>query len=293
MRLVFVLGVFVAGLACAPTARSQSTITNDPLELTGSVGLWAALLPAYELGSNNNGAQAFRDNMDDLGFTGQLKFVRRWLHTRTSFESKIFYAGADSTSTTGPIGVDIPNPSSGANNALAGSGTHLDSSTDHYGIDVALRDTWRTRFGGLSAGAAFSYMVFDQQFDSDYGATQLMREDLETDYLGGKAFAGWEGCLRGHPTNLDFAIGFFDMDGDYRFSGRTISGSLQRTLNKTAISFETLLTTQRTYRGYNVGTTFGLMYLSEMAKIEHNTGTAATLGSDDAVTLTALLDIRM
>lgn len=293
MRLAFLSGVLIAGLISSPAARSQSTISNSPLELTGSVGLWAALLPAYNLGSNANGAPAFRDNMDDLGFNGQLKFVRRWLHTRTSFETKLFYAAADSTSTTGPIGVNIPNPATGVANPLAGSGTHLDSNTDHYGIDVALRDTWRTRYGGLSAGAAFSYMTFDQQFDADYGATRLLREDLDSKYLGGKAFAGWDGCFRSRPTNLDVAIGIYDLDGDYRFTGGSISGTLQRTLNNTAVSFETLLTTHRTYRGYAIATTLGLMYLSEMATIQHNVGSPATLTSDDAVTLTALLDIRL
>lgn len=293
MRLALLFGIVIAGVLSAPAARAQSTITDVPVELTGSVGLWAALLPAYELGSNTNGAPAIRDNMDDLGFTGQLKFVRRWLHTRTSFESRIFYAGADSTSTTGPIGGNIPNPSSGGNVVLSGAGTHLDASTDHYGFDIALRDTWRTRWGGLSAGVAFSYMMFDQQFDSDDGATRLMREDLESEYLGGKALFGWDGCLRGKPTNIDFNIGIWDLNGNYRFTGGSVPGSLLAELNKTAVSIEPSWTTHRSFKGYAISSTFGLMYLSDMAQIQHNIGNPASVGSDSAVTLTALIDIRL
>jgi hypothetical protein len=293
MRQAFSSLLVLASLCASPNAQAQSTISNSPLELTTSVGVWAALLPDYELGTNGNGAPAFRDNMDDVGFIGQLKLVRRFLGTRTSFETKGFYAFADSESDTGVIGANVPNPATGANNVLASGGTRLESDTNHYGVDVGLRDTWRTRFGGLSAGASFSYMAFDQQFDVDYGGVRQLREDLDSDYFGGKAFVGWDGCFRNRPTSLDLAIGIYDLEGDYQFSGQAIAGSLQNSLSKTTFTIETTLSRRSRFRGYHIGTTLSAMYISDMTTIQHNTLAPATLGTDDAVTLTALIELML
>lgn len=261
-----------ASLLVTSFVSAQSTISDRELELISSMGMWTVLLPAYELGTNTNGSPAFRDNLDDVGFIGQLKAVRRFLGTRTSFETKTYYAFAESTSTTDVIDVDVPHPATGASNPWTGGRTHLRSQIQHYGIDVALRDTWRTRFGGLSAGAAFSYMAFDQNFDVDYGADQLLVEDLDSDFLGGKAIFGWDGCFRSRPTILDLAIGIYDMDVDYRLLGQSMTGFATNELSKTAVTVEPSFTTHTMFRGYQLGWTMGAMYISDMSTIVHAAG---------------------
>ena len=291
-RAIFIF-CLLTGLCAGSTVRAQSTISDLPWELTSSKGVWGALLPAYELGTNSNGGTAFRDNLDDVGYYGDLKLVRRFLGTRTSFETDGFFAFAESVSKTGIVGVDVPNPSTGASNMLSGNRTHLKSKVDHYGFDIALRDTWRTRYGGLSAGAAFSYMAFDQKFDVNYGPSDLLREKLNTDFRGGKGFVGWDGCLFDRATNLDFAVGIYDMDTDYKFFGQSIGGTLFQELSKTTTTFETTFTTRDTFRGHQLGLTFGVTYLSDLPTIQHNTGTAATLDTDSAVMLTILLELLL
>ena len=293
MRCTIIQALLGASLLVTSFVSAQSTISDRPLELSVGNGIWTALLPAYELGINTNASPAFRDNLDDVGYIGQLKLVRRFLGTRRSFETKGHYAFAESISTTDVIDVDVPNPVNGASNALTGGRTHLRSKINHYGIDVALRDTWRTRFGGLSAGAAFSYMGFDQNFDVDYGADQLLIEDLDTDFLGGKAIFGWDGCLRSRPTNVDLAIGIYDMDVNYRFSGQTIGGSATQARNKTVYTIEPSFTTHTFFRSYQLNWTFGAIYISDMPVISHNAGRRATLDTDDAVTLNAMIEIML
>ena len=286
----FIHSLVLASLFVTSVASAQSTISNRPWELITSKGAWVGLLPAYELGTNANGAPAFRDNLDDVGYIGQTKLVRRFLGTRTSFEAKGYFAFAQSISSTDVIDVDIPNPETGVNNALSGGRTHMRSKIANYGVDIALRDTWRTQYGGLSAGGAFSYMRFDQRFDPDYGIDRLFREDLDADYLGGKVFVGWDGCFHGRPSAIDFAVGLFDMDGDYRFLGNNIAGSLEREISKTATTIEASFTTHTNIHGYQLSWTFGGMYITDMPTIQHNAGSAVTLDTDDAATLNAMIE---
>jgi hypothetical protein len=293
MRRTIIHALMSASLLITSFVSAQSTISDRELELTSGGGMWTALLPAYELGTNTNGSPAFRDNLDDVGFFGQLKAVRRFLGTRTSFETKTYYAFAESISTTDVIDVDVPNPATGANNLWTGGRTHLRSRIQHYGIDVALRDTWRTRFGGLSAGAAFSYMAFDQNFDVDYGADQLLVEDLDTDFLGGKAIFGWDGCVRSQPSNLDLAIGIYDMDVDYRLLGQSISGFATNELTEYVVTVEPSFTTHTMFRGFRVSWTVGVMYISDMPTIVHAPGSDATLDTDDALTLNTMFEILL
>jgi hypothetical protein len=293
MRRTIIHALISASLLITSFVAAQSTISDRPLELTVSNGVWAALLPAYDLGTNANGSPAFRDNLDDVGYIGQLKAVRRFLGTRTSFETKAFFAYAESISKTDVIGVNVPNPGIIASSVLTGGRTHLESRINHYGVDVALRDTWRTRFGGLSAGIAFSYMAFDQKFDVDYGADQLLIEDLDTDFLGGKAIFGWDGRFCSRPTNVDLAIGMYEMDVNYRFFGQSISGFATKDQNKTAITIEPSITTHTFFRGYQLNWTFGVMYISDMPLITHKAGKRAEIETDDAVTLNGMFEILL
>jgi len=224
MRLAVNFTFVAIGILFASSLHAQSTISDRPWELTSTKGLWAAFLPDYDLGTAG-ASTAYHDDLEDVGFFTELKLVRRFLGTRTSFETNAFYAFADSSVDAGVAAISVPNPATGAATPFAGDNRRLDSEVDHYGFDVTLRDTWRTRFGGLSAGCAFSYMAFDQDFDVDYGATNLLQEELNTDFRGGKAVFGWDGCFRGRPSNLDLLIGFYDMDADYRFNGQAVAGA--------------------------------------------------------------------
>lgn len=293
MRRTVIHALFSASLIITSAVSAQSTISDREWEFTSSSGVWTMLLPAYELGTNTNGSPAFRDNLDDVGYIGQLKVVRRFLGTRTSFETKTNFAFAESTSTTDVIDVDIPSPTTGASNLRTGGRTRLKSQIDHYGIDVALRDTWRTRFGGLSAGVAVSYMAFDQEFDVDYGAEQLLVEDLDTDFRGGKAIFGWDGLFYCRPTTVDLGIGFYDMDAKYRPKGQSIPGFAMNELAKFAVTVEPSFTSFTTFRGYQVGWTVGAMFISDMPTIVHAVGTPATLDTDDALTLNTTFEFML
>jgi hypothetical protein len=189
--------------------------------------------------------------------------------------------------------IDVPNPATGASNLLTGGRTHLKSRVNHYGIDVALRDTWRTRFGGLSGGCGFSYMEFDQKFDADYGTTDLLREKLDTTLLGGKAFVGWDGCIFHCPTNIDVLFGFYNMDADYRFGGQAIAGSLRDDLNRSITTIESTLTTYHDFRGYQFGFHFGFKYFTDMPSIEHKAGSPVTLDPEKAFTLRGMIQILL
>ncbi len=137
MRRAICPFLLLLGMLATPNASGQSTISDQPFEFTVSNGLWAALLPAYELGTSSNGGSAFRDNLDDVGYMGQLKAVRRFLGTRTSFEMKGFYAYAASDSKRGVADIDVPSPITGATSSFAGVRTHLESDVNYYGFDIA------------------------------------------------------------------------------------------------------------------------------------------------------------
>ena len=214
----------------APTALGQSTISDRPFDLIYSGGPWGLVLPDYEMGTDTNGESGFRDDGDTLGAKWELKAIRRFLGTRTSFETKAYAAWAEANSAGSTLPITVPNPTTGAANALAAGASHLKNGTVHYGIDVALRDTWRTRFGGLSAGLAFSWMRFDQYFKLDVDRSRVLREDLDNKYLGGKGFVGWDGCLFGKRQKADLAFGYFDTDFDYSSEGSAqIPGSVANT----------------------------------------------------------------
>jgi hypothetical protein len=134
-------------------------------------------------------------------------------------------------------------------------------------------------------------MEFDQKFDADYGAIQLLQEKLDTDYVGGKFIFGWDGCFHNRPTNVDFGIGIYDMNGEYRFIGQTIGGSFERELSKTTTTFEASATTRKFFRGYLLGFTVGGMYVSDLPTIVRTAPTS--LATDDAVTLTGQLEILL
>jgi len=282
LALVF----FVLG-ACK--VHGQSTISNRPLELSTGQGLWGAWLPKYAWGETLNNGAGIVDDMDLAGYHGDLKLVRRFLGTRTSFESRVFYATAESTASGANVSL-LPSLTSGAPQSVGsvGSTWRLKSDVENYGFDLALRDTWVTRFGGLSAGCAFSYIAFDQTFNSSIDNSPLLREELDADYRGGKAFVGWDGCFRGNPANLDLLVGFYDMNADY-----DADGTIQSEMTKNVTTIEANFTTRRDFRDIQVGSTLGLMYLTDMPMIEHNVNAPVSIGTADGLTLKFLFEILL
>lgn len=271
----------------------QSTISNRPFELSTGQGLWGALLPAYSLGLDANGAPVLSENMDALGYHGDLKMVRRFLGTRTSFEARAFYATAESTANGGSSDLTMLSPSAGTLVPLQPGATRLRSDVDNYGFDILLRDTWITRFGGLSAGCAFSYIGFDQTFNSTVDEADLLREKLDSDFRGGKGFVGWDGCLCGHATNIDLFFGFYDMNATYGSEAGLLGAAAEQKMTKNVSTIETNFTTRRDFRQIQVGTTIGVTYFTDLPMIERTVGQPVSIETDDAVTLRFLFEILL
>lgn len=273
--------------------QGQSTISNSPFELSTGQGLWGALLPAYSLGEDGSGSTALSDDMDALGYQGDLKAVRRFLGTRTSFEGRAFYATAESTANGGSSNLTMLRPADGSPAEIQPGATRLRSDVENYGFDVLLRDTWITRFGGLSAGCAFSYLAFDQTFNSTVGGAALLREELDSDFRGGKGFVGWDGCFCGRPTNIDLLVGFYDMNAAYDSQAGILGAAAQNEMTKNVTTIETNFTTRRDFREIQIGATLGVTYFSDMPTIERAAGQAVSIGTDDAVTLKFLFEILL
>ena len=277
----------------AQGVQAQSTIAPRPFDLTFAKTTNGFLLPSYNLGTSAEGGSAFQDDLDNIGSTGELKAVRRYLHTRTSFETRIFYGLSFSNQTQSPSDINVFNPIDGSGNAFTGGSAHLGGDLDYYGGDFAIKDTWQTRFGGLSAGVAFSYFAFDQSFDADYGRLRLLSEDLNSDFLGGKGVFGWEGFLFGRATSLDLGLGYYDLDADYQFNGNAVAGNLSKELSDQSGTIDLSMTTWTQIGRFYTGLSIGGMYISDMPTIQHNDGSQVTLGTDDAAVLNATIQILL
>ncbi|TWU38989.1 hypothetical protein Q31b_40680 [Novipirellula aureliae] len=286
--LITTLSVLFPGFA-----QAQSTISNSPFDLTGSVGAWITDLPNYDLGTASDGSSAFSDSLDDFGGIVRIDAVRRALGTRTSFEGNLFYAWADGSSNGTAGDISILNPADGVAAALAGASPNVDSSVRHYGGDAIIRDTWQTRFGGLSAGVAYSLMAFDQDFDLYDGATRLFDESLDSDFQGAKIVSGWDGYLFGRASQLDFNVGIYDMNADYVASSGSVTATAIAELEKTTYTIETGFTTWSKIRGIDVAWNVNVMYIADMPTIERTAGSAASLGTDDAVTVSCMCEFLL
>ncbi len=293
MRNAFI-GVLIA-CCTASVTMGQSTISDQPLELSYGSGPMGALLPGYNFGSDINGDPAFQDDLDNLGARWKLGAVRRFLGTRTSFETTAFLGWVEANASGSTQDIALSSPNGGVVTPFAGSPTHLESSLIHYGTDIALRDTWRTEFGGLSAGLAFSYMAFDQDFELERTNAAFIDEQLNSDLLGGKALFGWDGCFRGRQTKIDLAFGYYSLDVDYDYVSYALAETFQSQLSSDAYTIEFDHSTWFCLRGFDTALNLGVMYISDLPQIIHtNTvGNDATIGLDDAVLITAGLELRL
>lgn len=293
MRLNFlVLCVIVSG-AFATAARAQSTIAPRPLDLTFGKSTIGTLMPGYNLGENAAGGSAFQDDLDSIGASWELKAVRRFLGTRTSFETRVFYGLSFSNQLQTAGDIDVFNPIDGSGNAFSGDQGALETDLDMYGGDFAIKDTWQTQLGGLTAGMAVSYIAIDQDFEANYGGLRLLSEQLDSDFLGGKALLGWEGFLMGRATNLDLGFGYYDLDAEYQFHGGAVAGDLTKELADQSATIDFQWTTWTQLGRFYTGLTVGGVYFTEMPTIIHNDGSQVTLGTDDAAIVNVMVQILL
>ena len=292
-------------------AQGQRTSSNRPFEISTGQGAWGAWLPKYVWGcilddeydeiprsshhipkrylrdERRSDEPGIFDKMNLAGYQGDLRIVRRPSWTSTNFEGRVHYATAESTA-TGSEEIVLPVLVPRAHNQNEGifSGTwRLKSEVQNYGFDYLLRDTWNTRFGGLSAGFGYSYLAFDQTFKSTLDNDPPFREELDTDFQGGKAFVGWDGQFRGNSTNLDLVFGFYNMNAKYE------ANFVEREMTKNVPTLEANFATRRDFLDKQIGTTIGIPYLPEMPMIQHNFDAPVSIGTDDSLMLKVLLEI--
>ena len=288
-RLLMITTVIALVTSLSSSAKAQSSVFTDPFEFELGKGTWGVFLPSYSLGDGGGDGPILQDDLDDPGFIIRGNAIRRFLGTRTSAEVRGWYAlaGANSRSDDGSFQFD--NPATGASTTLGGARGHLSSDTSHYGGEFMLRDTWRTRLGGLSAGITATAMAFDQDFESSFGGSHLFDETLESDFTGGKGFVGWDGNLLGYRSKIDFLFGYFDVDAEYDYDGRSLAGSRNVQSGGQSGTFEIQASTRRHFNIGEVGLTLNAMYISDMPSLIQNNG-PVTIGEDEAATVSAMLE---
>ena len=280
----------IAGLfwIIATAASAQTVLTNDPFELFIGKGTSALLLPDYEAGVSSGGGEAFEDDLDELAYGVQILAVRRFLHTRTSFETRLNFNINEANTLATPGDISFANPGTGVTETLSGGRANLEADAVYYGFDTGLRDTWRTRLGGLSAGLTFSYFAIDQDFQATYNGADVYEEELNSDFLGGKGFVGWERMFGTRPISVDLWYGYFNVDAEYDFRGQSIGGISQREFSDHTSTAEIWVSTRQRMNNGTLGLAFGGTYITDMPSLIQDQG-ATMIGTDDAGTLNALI----
>jgi len=274
--------------------QAQTTITDRPLDVTVGNGLWGVFLPEYQIGSDQASNTALRDNGKSLGYQGDLRLIKRFLDTRTSVEARAFYGFAQSSDTHSFESLTLPDPH-GNNDLEFGSGTaNLQSNLDHYGYDLGLRDTWRTRFGGVSAGCLFSYMIFDQDFETSHQGTLALSEMLTSEFIGGKAVFGWDGYIAECPSLLDLSLGFYQLRTDYAGSSDRSEG-INEDFRYAAnpLNIEASFTTFRDVRNVRVATSFAVTHLGKIPYLIRANEQAASIEFDDGLMLRLMFEVLL
>ena len=292
MRLNFAILLTACALICR-TGGAQTTISDRPFDVTVGNGLWGVFLPDYEIGTDGEGEPVLTDNGDFLGYQGDLRLIRRFLHTRTSVEARVFYGAAQTSESNSVTSVDVGGDL-GETSIVLGEGiSHIQSDIDHYGYDLGLRDTWKTRFGGFSAGCLFSYMIFDQNYEISHGTDQILNEELTSEFIGGKATFGWDGYIRDCPSILDLSIGFHQLRSDYLGRSPQFTTQSHEHLYANPTTIEAAFTTFKSIRDVRIGTTFAVTHLGDMPQIIRGVGETPTIRFDDGLMLRLMFEILL
>ncbi len=275
------------------SGKTQTTISQRPFDITVGNGLWGVFLPDYELGRDLDNQVAITDDGQFLGYQGDLRINRRFLHTRTNVEARVFYGHSESSQSKNVNSLSLNDVGGVPLSPLSDGTASLTSGLDHYGYDLGLRDTWRTRLGGLSAGALFSYMIFDQDYVASFDQEQFLHEALDSEFIGGKAVFGWDGFIHNCPSFLDFALGFYQLRADY--SGvATQSGNRVETYRYTnPMTVDAAFTMYRNVRDIRLSTTIGITHLGEMPVISRTDGEFAAIEYEDGLLIKLMFEILL
>ncbi|MDA9778392.1 hypothetical protein N9D38_08115 [Rubripirellula sp.] len=287
--LPLLISLFSFVTACT----GQTTITDRSMDITVGNGLLGVFLSDYRVGSNETSETALFDDGDLLGYQGDLRLIRRFLHTRTSIEGRVFYGVAESNDTN-QVDSLVLSELGGSNELSFGQGrADLKTSIDHYGYDLGLRDTWCTTFGGLSAGCLFSYMMFDQNYDVFHQSTAALSEELSSEFIGGKAVFGWDGYLRDCPTLLDFAVGFYQLRTDYLASSEQVSTIEIDYLYSNPVNLEATFTTFQNVNDVRLSYTISMTHLDKIPSLSRDSLKGTSIKFDDGFLLKMMVEILL
>lgn len=295
MKRVPSLLVLLCAAMVANVASAQSTISDDTWDLSLGKGVWGALLPSYSPGITGGGESALQSDGDNPGAIWELGAIRHFHGTRTSLEARGFFALALSNSNDTIDTLGLFGPTTGLLTIAPGNlRTHLDADTFHWGFDISLRDTWRTDFGGLSAGLGLSQMAINQNFVSTITATtsntelEFLDESVDSFYLGGIGFVGWDGYLFGRASNLDLTFGYYNLDSEYEVDFLGTQGALERSDHAYKVALDG--TTRFCLGGRDIGLTLGATYISDITVVERVSGSPVVLGTEDGVLINASVE---
>ena len=287
--------ISVAAFAWFAVCASGLAQAAEPFELTIAAGSWHADLPDYSFGRFDvSGDPAYFDDLSAAGAMVQTKAIKRFRGTRTSIEGKVFGAWADSFYRGDDANIVIPLPTGNANGV--GGEPVLRSELSHFGTDVLALDTWTTDYGDVSFGGGFSYMQFDQEFDLDYQTgvvIDILRQDLDTDFIGGKLVADWAGGLLGLRTNARLGLGLYEMQSDYVATYQAFPNSGLAETSEFAATLEYSGSTWGSIMGIPVGITAGVTWISDFPAINQVAGEQPFLTTASAVTTNVMVEMLL
>ena len=293
MRQALSIALFLCLTFLPRVGRTQTTISQRPLDITVGNGLWGVFLPEYELGLDSVDGIALFNDGQFFGYQGDFKINRRFLHTRTNVEARAFYGFSESSKSNLVDSLSLEDFGEVPQSPFENGSASLASGLDHYGYDLGLRDTWKTRWGGLSAGCLFSYMVFDQDYEASFNNEQFLREELDSKFIGGKAVFGWDGFLHESPAFFDLALGFYQLRADY-------SGEMTRTGDRdesyrytNPMTIDANFTLHHEVRKVRLSSTVGITHLGEMPLISRAGGEFATIEFEDGLLIKLMFEVLL
>ncbi|MCG8651932.1 MAG: hypothetical protein MI861_18980 [Pirellulales bacterium] len=288
------VGLFLGGLP------QQQAAGQTELDLYG--GLWIPFLPDYTAGSivpNGGGSvlqpNIFRDDQIDAGAQVGLRGIHQFGAVPVQGEFDLNLAGVAEMGSRATVAdpdaastVWLANLTGNAFLATANGETatfSLDSDVLFYSEYVGLRDQVNLRGLGLGVvdlGIGFKHMAFEQDhlLSTTFNTTGLSGqyiEDIDTNYFGGEIRSTFHGSVGRRPVHLDFAVGLFDMDGDYNgtsvfrnaVGATTNTATVVDSIGETAVTVDVALRSDVYVRGVLVQPEISFMYLSDLVTMNH------------------------
>ncbi|WP_417736028.1 hypothetical protein [Rosistilla oblonga] len=278
-----------------------------------STGAWVPVLPDYKAVAKTSATpvnDVFVDDQTGVGAQLTLGGFYRFGETRTMFESDLQIAGAGSIGSSQTFSDAVPGenywfPSlDGLGTIAAGSfnpmAVKVDSDVFHLHKYVGLRDHFSLDWiglGDITIGCGFSWMSFDQDFQTDArieaGPRGQYIEDLDTNYLGGEFRGTLRQSIFGQICYFDARYGIYEMDADYFGTSRIYLGTgalfsesqVSAGLKQTTTTVDLAVRTDVCVAGWWVRPSIGFKYFDDMAQIVHPqrpSNSPTTLATDSA-----------